>query len=116
MIKNIKDEERKGFIKAFLKKDYPSYLSKDFSTRVMRTIYAQQKPILHTYILRIASAFVFGIFTIIIMDNIMSEDIQYTKTNIENENMTPSRNVSTQPGDCKNIKDNSSRSDIIECE
>ena len=49
------------------------------------------------------------------MNNMLSEDIKYTKTTIDGDSMTPSRNVSTQIDDCKNIDDKSARSDIIEC-
>ena len=116
MNKNIKDIENKGLLKAFLRNEYPRYMSKDFSEKVMTDIYSQKtNNSAKTYLIRVASALVFGIFTLALMDNMLSEDIKYTKTTIDGDSMTPSRNVSTQIDDCKNIDDKSARSDIIEC-
>ena len=115
MIKNIKHIENKGYLKALLKNEYPRYISKDFSKKIMLKIYAQQEPLIKTYTLRIASAFIFGIITLFVMNNMLSEDIKYTKTTIDSDSMTPSRNVSTQIDECKNIDDKPARSDIIEC-
>mgnify|MGYP003325607356 FL=1 len=117
MIKDIKYTEKKGYLKAILKNEYPSFISKDFSEKVMLKIYAQkqQSPI-KSYMLRIASAFIFGIFTLFVVDNILTEDIKYTKTTInDHESIAPSQNVSTQIEECKNISDNDLSSDIIEC-
>ena len=117
MIKDIKDTERKGYLKAILKNEYPSFISNDFSDKVMSKIYAQkqQSPI-KSYMLRIASAFIFGIFTLFVVDSILTEDIKYTKTTInDQESIAPSQNVSTQIEECKNINGNDLSSDIIEC-
>ena len=115
MIKNIKHIENKGYLKALLKNEYPRYISRDFSAKIMLKIYAQKEPLIKTYTLRIASAFIFGIFTLFVMNNIISEDIKYTKTTINSETMKPSRNVSKQVEECKNIDDKLSTSDTIEC-
>ena len=42
MNKNIKDIENKGLLKALLKNEYPRYMSKDFSEKVMTDIYSQK--------------------------------------------------------------------------
>ena len=115
MTKNIKDIEKKGYLKALLKNDYPRYISKDFSEKIMLKIHEQKEPYVQTYVLRIASAFIFGIFTLFVMNNIFSEDIKYSKTTINSDTMAPSRNVSTQSQECKNINDKPSTSDTIEC-
>ena len=49
------------------------------------------------------------------MDTFLTKDIQYSETNTINETMQPSKNVSTDIEDCKNINDNDLASDIIEC-
>ena len=115
MTNNIKDIEKKGYLKAILKNEYPSYISKDFSERVMSKILSTQKSHIKTYVLRVASAFIFGIFTLFIMDTFLTKNIQYSEKNIINESMQPSKNVSTDIEDCKNINDNDLASDIIEC-
>ncbi len=115
MTDNIKDIEKKGYLKAILKNEYPRYISKDFSEKVMARILSAQKSYVKTYVLRVASAFIVGIFTLFIMDTFLTKDIQYSETNTINETMQPSRNVSTDTEDCKNINDNDPASDIIEC-
>jgi hypothetical protein len=115
MTDNIKDIEKKGYLKAILKNEYPRYISKDFSKRVMVKILSTQKLYIKTYVLRVASAFIFGIFTLFIMDSFLTKEIQYSETNIINESMQPSKNVSTDSEDCKNINDKDLASDIIEC-
>ncbi len=115
MNNNITEVEKKGYLKSILKKEYPSYISKDFSDKVMREIYASQKPLLKTNILRVASAFVFGIFTLFVMDNILNEEVQYSETSIIDESIAPAKNVSADTEDCINNDDKRSTSDIIEC-
>ena len=116
MNKNIKDIENKGLLKAFLKNEYPRYMSKDFSEKVMTDIYSQKtNNSAKTYLIRVASALVFGIFTLALMDNMLSEDIQYTRTDINTEVSAPSRNVSNQIEECKKVNDKEPASDIIEC-
>ena len=116
MNKNIKDIENKGLLKAFLKNEYPRYMSKDFSEKVMTDIYSEKtNNSAKTYLIRVASALVFGIFTLALMDNMLSKDIQYTQTNINTEVSAPSRNVSSQIEECKKVNDKESASDIIEC-
>ena len=112
---NITEVEKKGYLKSILKKDYPRYISKDFSDKVMAEIYSSQKPMLKTYAVRVASAFVFGIFTLLIMDNILNQEVKYSKTSIIGESTAPSQNVSTNIEECRNNDDKRSTSDIIEC-
>ena len=72
MNKNIRDIENKGLLKAFLKNEYPRYMSKDFSEKVMTDIYSQKtNNSAKTYLIRVASALVFGIFTLTLMDNMV---------------------------------------------
>ena len=112
---NITEVEKRGYLKAILKKEYPRYISKDFSDKVMTEIYLSKKSMFKTYFVRVASAFVFGIFTLFVMDNILNEQIQYSETNINGETSVPSQNVSTDSDDCRNNDDKPSTSDIIEC-
>ena len=112
---NIAEVEKKGYLKAILKKEYPRYISKDFSNKVMAEIYRSKKSIYKTYVVRVASAFVFAIFTLFVMDNMLNEQIQYSETNIIGETSVPSQNVSTDSDDCRKYDDKPSTSDIIEC-
>ena len=112
---NIKKIEKNGYLKAILKKEYPRYISKNFSDKVMTEIYASKNTTIKSYMLRVASAFIFGIFTLFVMDNILNKEIQYSKTNIVDEPSAPSQNVSTDSEDCRNYDDKRSTSDIIEC-
>jgi hypothetical protein len=116
MNKITKDLENKGFLKAFLKNEYTRYMSKDFSNKVMNDIYSEKtNTIAKTYLIRVASALVFGIFTLALMENILSKDIHYTETNVDTELSAPSRNVSNSTEECKKTYDNEPASDIIEC-
>ena len=116
MNRNIKDIENKGLLKAFLKNEYPRYMSKNFSEKVMTDVYFQKTDnITKTYLIRIASALVFGIFTLALMENMLNEDIQYTQTDINTELSSPSHNVSNQIEECKKVIDKEPASDIIEC-
>lgn len=112
---NITEVEKKGYLKSILKKEYPKYISKDFSDKVMSEIYSSQKSIFKTYIARVASAFVFGIFTLFVMDNVLKEEVKYSETSIIDESMVPSQNVSTDREDCRKNDEKRSTSDIIEC-
>ena len=49
------------------------------------------------------------------MENMLSENIQYTQTDINTELSSPSRNVSNQIEECKKVNDKEPASDIIEC-
>ena len=77
-IKNIK---LTGFVKAILKKEYPLYISKDFSSKIMKQI---NRPVreynFFNYGLRIASAMTFAVITLFIMDNVFTDKIQYSKS------------------------------------
>ena len=108
--------KRIGFIKAILKNEYPAFMSKDFSSRVMDKV---NKPIhkhnIFNYGLRIASAVTFAIVTLFVMDNVLMDKIQYSKSNINQEVLSPTRNVANQMKKCEHIKDNAQSSDSLEC-
>ena len=112
---NIKKIEKNGYLKAILKKEYPRYISKNFSDKVMTEIYASKNTTIKSYMLRVASAFVFGIFTLFVMDNVLKEEVKYSETSIIDESMVPSQNVSTDTEDCRKNDEKRSTSDIIEC-
>ena len=103
-------------IKAILKNEYPAFMSKDFSSRVMDKV---NKPIqgynIFNYGLRIASAVTFAIVTLFVMDNVLMDKIQYSKSNIDQEVLSPTRNVANQMKKCEHIKDNAQSSDSLEC-
>ena len=105
-----------GFLKAILKNEYPLYMSKDFSSRVMEKI---NKPVhsynIFSYGLRIASAVTFGVVTLFVMDNALTDKIQYSKSNIDQEILSPTRNVANQMEKCEHIEDNAQSSDSLEC-
>ena len=105
-----------GFLKAILKKDYPHYISKDFTSRVMSRL---ENPIRTTsYLqhgLRIASAVTFAIITLFVMDNVITDKIQYSKSTIEHEMQSPTRNVANPMKKCEHINDDTHPSDSLEC-
>ena len=106
-----------GFIKAILKKEYPSYISKDFSSKIMRQI---NKPVreynFFNYGLRIASAMTFAVITLFVMDNVFTDKIQYSKSStINQEILSPTRNVANQMEKCDDAKDSIQLSDSLKC-
>ena len=113
---NIKNIKLTGFVKAILKKEYPLYMSKDFSSKIMEQI---NKPVrgykLFNYGLRIASAMTFAVITLFVMDNILTDKIQYSKSSINQEVLSPTRNVANQMEKCEDVKDSIQSSDSLKC-
>ena len=105
-----------GFVKAILKKEYPSYISKDFSSKIMRQI---NKPVreynFFNYGLRIASAMTFAVITLFVMDNVLTDKIQYSKSSTIKEILSPTRNVANQMEKCEDAKDSIQLSDSLKC-
>jgi len=113
-IKNIK---LTGFVKAILKNEYPLYMSKDFSSKIMKKI---NKPVreynFFNYGLRIASAMTFAVITLFVMDNVFTDKIQYSKSStINQEILSPTRNVANQMEKCEDAKDSIQSSDRLKC-
>ena len=116
MNNNIKNVKLTGFLKAILKNEYPLYISKDFSSKIMKKI---SKPVRDynflTHSLRIASAVTFAVITLFVMDNIFTDKIQYSKSNINQEILSPTRNVANQMEKCEDAKDSVQSSDGLKC-
>ena len=112
-------EQLENWYKVFPKNQILIIQSEEFiknPNKVMNDIYSEKtNTIAKTYLIRVASALVFGIFTLALMENILSKDIHYTETNVDTELSAPSRNVSNSTEECKKIYDNEPASDIIEC-
>ena len=114
---DIKNVKLTGFLKAILKKEYPLYMSKDFSSKVMKQINkSAQGYNFFSYGLRIASAMTFAVITLFVMDNVFTDKIQYSKSSINQEILSPTRNVANQMEKCEDAKDSIQASDGLKCE
>ena len=113
---DIKNVKLTGFLKAILKKEYPLYMSKDFSSKVMKQINkSAQGYNFFSYGLRIASAMTFAVITLFVMDNVFTDKIQYSKSSINQEILSPTRNVANQMEKCEDAKDSIRSSDSLKC-
>ena len=113
---DIKNVKLTGFLKAILKKEYPLYMSKDFSSKVMKQINkSAQRYNFFSYGLRIASAMTFAVITLFVMDTMLTDKIQYSKSNINQEILSPTRNVANQMEKCEDAKDSIQSSDSLKC-
>ena len=113
---DIKNVKLTGFLKAILKKEYPLYMSKDFSSKVMKQINkSAQGYNFFSYGLRIASAMTFAVITLFVMDTMLTDKIQYSKSNINQEILSPTRNVANQMEKCEDAKDSIRSSDSLKC-
>ena len=113
---DIKNVKLTGFLKAILKKEYPLYMSKDFSSKVMKQINkSAQGYNFFSYGLRIASAMTFAVITLFVMDNVFTDKIQYSKSSINQEILSPTRNVANQMEKCEDAKDSIQLSDSLKC-
>ena len=116
MMNNIKNVKLTGFVKAILKKEYPLYISKDFSSKIMNKL---NKPMqgynFFNYGLRIASAMTFAVITLFVMENMLTDKIQYSKSSIDQEVLSPTRNVANQMEKCEDAKDSIQSSDSLKC-
>ena len=114
---NIKNIKLTGFVKAILKNEYPLYISKDFSSKIMKQI---DKPVrgynFFNYGLKVASAMTFAVITLFVMDSMLADKIQYSKSNINQEILSPTRNVANQMEKCEDAKDSIQASDGLKCE
>ena len=113
---DVKNVKLTGFLKAILKKEYPLHISKDFSSKIMKKI---NKPVqgydFFSYGLRIASAMTFAVITLFVMDTMLTDKIQYSKSNINQEILSPTRNVANQMEKCEDAKDSVKSSDGLKC-
>jgi|TARA_B100001996_G_scaffold332517_1_gene281669 hypothetical protein len=109
MSKNLKEIEHLAIVKAVLKNEYPKKVSKNFSDRVMAEIYSTYNSLYNnniwTYGLRIASVFVFATITLFTLENITTNQVQYTKSTIIDNISTPSKNVSDK-NECNGVNEN----------
>ena len=108
--------ELKSILKAILKKEYPRYLSKDFSSQIMDKI--NKKPIrvnFFSHTLRVASAVLFAFATLFVMESFIMEKVKYSKTTINHEIITPTRNVTDQVDDCDKVNANIKSSERLVC-
>ena len=113
---DIKNVKLTGFLKAILKKEYPLYMSKDFSSKVMKQINkSAQGYNFFSYGLRIASAMTFAVITLFVMDNVFTDKIEYSKSSINQEILSPTRNVANQMEKCEDAKDSVQSSDGLKC-
>lgn len=113
---DVKNVKLTGFLKAILKKEYPLYMSKDFSSKVMKQINkSAQGYNFFSYGLRIASAMTFAVITLFVMDNVFTDKIQYSKSSINQEILSPTRNVANQMEKCEDAKDSIQSSDSLKC-
>ena len=113
---NIKNIKLTGFVKAILKKEYPLYMSKDFSSKIMKQINKPSRGYnFFNYGLQIASAMTFAIITLFVMDSVLTDKIQYSKSSINQEVLSPTRNVANQMEKCEDTKDSIQSSDSLKC-
>ena len=113
---DIKNVKLTGFLKAILKKEYPLYMSKDFSSKIMKQINKSARGYsFFSYGLRIASAMTFAVITLFMMDAILTDKIQYSKSSINQEILSPTRNVANQMEKCEDTKDSIQSSDSLKC-
>jgi hypothetical protein len=91
-------------------------MSKDFSSKVMKQINkSAQGYNFFSYGLRIASAMTFAVITLFVMDNVFTDKIQYSKSSINQEILSPTRNVANQMEKCEDAKDSIQSSDSLKC-
>ena len=113
---NIKNIKLTGFVKAILKKEYPLYMSKDFSSKIMKQINKPSRGYnFFNYGLQIAIAMTFSIITLFVMDSVLTDKIQYSKSSINQEVLSPTRNVANQMEKCEDTKDSIQSSDGLKC-
>ena len=118
MNKDLRKLELLQFVKAFLKKEYPSTLSKKFSKRIMSRITKETTYTIRPFfqnILRIASAVTFAVVTLFLFQSFTTNDIEYSKSTINNPNIIPSRNVINKSDECERNQNQEIKSDTINC-
>jgi hypothetical protein len=58
----------------------------------------------------------FAIITLFVMDSVLTDKIQYSKSRINEEVLSPTRNVANQMEKCDDAKDSIQASDSLKCE
>ena len=111
-----KNIEINSILKAILKKEYPRYISKNFSSKIMDKVYKSSfRNNIYSNTLRIASAVTFAAVTLFLMESFFVDKVKYSKTTIDYEIITPTKNVTNQVDDCDKVNDNIKSSDKLEC-
>ena len=77
---------------------------------------SDQEKLSYDYGLKVASAMTFAVITLFIMDSMLADKIQYSKSNINQEILSPTRNVANQMEKCDDAKDSIQASDSLKCE
>ena len=122
MNKKLKDIEILYFIKSFLKKDFPRYMSKNFSFKVMERIRNKQKTPYFENFTKLAIAASFAVVTLLLI-KVVTVDNNYSDTSISKTTITaPTYKASNQTlnkdckeGDQKYNKDCCDGKDLKEC-
>ena len=121
MNKDLRKLELLQFVKAFLKKEYPLTLSKKFSKRIMSRINNESTYTISTIrpffqnILRVASAVTLAVVTLFLFQSFTTNDIEYSKSTINNPNIIPSKNVINKPDECERNQNQEIKSDTVNC-
>ena len=117
-INMLKKVEKIGLLKSLLRKDYPPYISKGFSDRVMSKIYSQASSLGSQagYGVRIASTVTFALLTLFLIQNITQEDISYSKSYIDEEIISPTKNVVNEIDGCNDSPTRKNIHKDIECD
>ena len=116
MNESKKNIEINSILKAILKREYPSYISKNFSSQIMDKIYKTSfRNNIYSHTLRIASAVTFAAVALFLMESFFVDKVKYSKTTIDYEIITPTKNVTNQVDDCDKVNDNIKSSDKLEC-
>ena len=105
MSKKIKYYENLGSIISFIKNEYPTIISKNFSDKVMNTIESNSEKYSTFFslnaITKVASVFVFAIITVYVLQ-FSENQIEYTGKSIESEFSHPTKNVKNESDNCIN--------------
>jgi len=109
---NLKNIEILYLIKSFLKKDFPSFLSKDFSSKVMSKINVQPRKTYFQYFTKLAIASSFAIVTLALIKVINFDAYNFESTTIS-KTKTPTYNTSNQQMD-SNCQHKNKKADLDE--
>ncbi len=100
---NLKKIEILYFIKAFLQKDFPRYLSKNFSNVVMKRIKEQKTNTYFENFTRLAVAASFAVVTLLLIKVVAVDNLDYPQNSVSKTQISvPTYNTSNQVNkDCK---------------
>ena len=108
MNRKLRYYEKIGMLIAIIKNDYPSKISKDFSSKIMSSISSENNLLMSNLkffkfssLAKVASVFLFALTTVYILQ-FNDNKIKYTGTLIDKEYSHPTRNVTNQSQDCDN--------------